>query len=99
MLGSLPTPIRIFSLAARLSQVCKRFQNGDEEPPVPNTLALSKCADLIHAVVPIASAHERQSMGTQLIAVLQRSNTVFVDGTSLLTHRGQVEIFLLIFGK
>src|SRR6185295_19777560 len=63
------------------------------------TLTLSVDADLIHAVVPITGAHERQSMGTQPIAMLQRTNAVFINSALLLTHRGQVEIFLLLFGK
>ena len=56
-------------------------------------------AYLIHAVVPITGAHEGQSVGTQPIAVLQRANAVFVNGASLLTHCGQVEVFLLLLAK
>src|SRR4029453_14567061 len=70
LLGSLPAPMGIIGLAALLSQFCKRAQYTDEEPPLPNALALPVNTHLIHAVVPIAGAHEGQSVGTQSIAVL-----------------------------
>ena len=99
LLGSLPAPIGIVGLAAPLSHFCKRVQHADEEPAVPDALALSVGADLIHAVVPIAGAHQGQSVGTQPIAVLQGANAVLVNGAGLLTHGGQVEVFLLLFAK
>src|SRR4029453_4157815 len=89
LLGSLPATIGIVGLVAPLRQFCECLQHADEEPSVPNPLALSVGANLIHAVVPVAGAHERQSVGTQPIAVLQRANTVLVDRATLVTHCGQ----------
>ena len=95
-LGSLPTPVRMCCLSAPLGQPRKRVQHRDKEPPVPDALALAVRAHLIHAVVPVAGAHERQSVRPEPIAVLKSAHAVLVERASLLADRRQVEILLLV---
>ena len=40
----------------------ERVQYGDEKPTVPDAFAVAVRADLVHAIVPIAGAHQGQAM-------------------------------------
>jgi hypothetical protein len=71
--------------------------HGDEEPA--ETSRTFSGTDLIHAGVPIAGAHQGQTVRTQPIAVLEGANAVLVNRTGLRTHSGEVELFLLVFPK
>src|SRR5881227_3366940 len=69
-LGPLPAPGRTRRVANLVGQVRERLQHGDEEPAVPDTLALAVGTDLIHAVVPVAGAHQGQTVRPEPVALL-----------------------------
>ncbi len=48
--------------SARLGERCERLERRMEEPAEPHALAASAGTDEVHAVVPVARAHERQAM-------------------------------------
>ena len=52
-------------IAARLGQVGEPVEAGDQEPGQPDAFALALAADPVHAVVPVAVAHQRQAVGAQ----------------------------------
>src|SRR5262249_39401312 len=94
-LGPLPAPRRPRRVAASLGELCERLQHGDEEPAVPDALTLAVGAYPVHAIVPVARAHQRQAVRPQLVAVLQGADAVFVNGPTLLAHARQVVVLLL----
>src|SRR5262249_20372695 len=69
----------VLLIAAPLGQLGEAPQAHHLEPGDPHTLALATGADLVHAVVPVAAAHERQAVLAQLPAVLQRPLAVLVE--------------------
>jgi hypothetical protein len=52
--------------AARLRQRRKGIQGGVQEPAQPDALAAAVFADAVHAVVPVAGAHQRQAMHAEI---------------------------------
>ena len=73
-----------------------RVSVASDEPAVPDALALAVGADLVHAVVPVAGAHQRQAVRPEPVAVLQRAHAVLVDRPGLVAHGGQVVVLLLV---
>jgi hypothetical protein len=53
-------------------------------------------SDLVHAVVPIAGAHQGQTVRAEPVAVFQRAHAVFVHRPRLPTHLRQVEVLFLV---
>ena len=96
-LGSLPAPGRPRGVAALLGQAGELAQGRQHEPAVPDALALALGADLVHAVVPVAGAHQRQAVRPELQAVLQRSHAVLVHRPGHVAHFGEA-VILLLFG-
>src|SRR5665213_1420933 len=67
---------------------------GDERrvqyPAEPDTLAFAALANAVHAIVPVARAHQRQAAFTHSEAVVKRARAVLVKSGTLLGRLGQV---------
>src|SRR5947209_5077599 len=72
-----------FCFAARLRESGEVRQDRQQKPTVPNALALSGTTHAIHAVIPIAGAHERQSMRSEAESVLQCPHAVLIQAGRL----------------
>src|SRR5207237_146165 len=66
-------------LAASLRERGEVRQESEQEPAVPNALALSAAAHAIHAIVPVAGAHERQSVRSEAATMLQGAHAVLIQ--------------------
>ena len=66
-------------LIAPPRQTGKKLQVLVQEPRQPNALALAVAADQIHAVIPVAAAHQRQLMLAKTQAVVDGTNTMFIE--------------------
>ena len=61
-----------------------------EEEGEPDALALAVLADEVHAVVPVAAAHERQAVLAEAQAVLDGADAVLVErGRTRRTRAGR----------
>ncbi len=67
-----------------------------QQPTQPDALAQSSLADAVHAVVPVATAHQRQAVPADLEAVVQRPGTVFVEGRRLSRELRLEEVFSFV---
>ena len=54
------------------------------------------CADQVHAVVPVAAAHQRQAVRAEAQAVLDRAHAVLVERRRLVRASRQVVVRLLV---
>ena len=71
------------SLISLFAERHKSRQGGVEEPAEPDTLAFAQVADAVHAVIPVAGAHQRQAMFSNVQAAIQRAHAVFKDRRGL----------------
>ena len=71
-------------------------ERRNQKPGEPHTLATSLHADAIHAVIPIADADERQTVGTRRCRLAQRAETVLVDRPLLIARTRQVVDLVLV---
>src|SRR4030065_303975 len=60
-------------------QTGKQLKILDQEPRQPHAFATALLADQVHAVVPVAAAHQRQPVGTEAHAVLEGTHAVLVE--------------------
>src|SRR5262249_31409391 len=88
--------VRPLGIAAGTGQIGKGTQTGDQEPADPDALALATGADAVHAVVPVAGAHQRQAVRTEAQAVLQSANAVLVQAPVLAGPLRQTVIVLAL---
>ena len=66
-------------VAAALGQRREAFDDVDQEPGEPDRFAPAFVADPVHAVVPVARAHQRQAVRADGQAVVDRPGAVLVD--------------------
>src|ERR1051325_4653148 len=85
-------------LFARLDVRCERTERGVEKPTEPNTLALASLADAIHTVVPVAAAHQRQTVFADSKTMIERERAVFVN-RCLLFRDLRLRVVLLLIGR
>ena len=95
-LGPISAPGGLRLVGTAVGDFGERVQYGDEKPTVPDAFALAVRADLVHAVVPIAGAHQGQAVGPELVAVLQGAHAVLVDTAHLLAHARNIVVVFLI---
>ena len=74
----------------------KAFQHVIEEKGKPDTLAFAMFADQIHAVVPIAATHQRETMFAKFQAVLDGADTMFVKRAGFIGALRQIVVRLFI---
>ena len=75
------------------------FLQHDDRPAEPNALAASLSAYAVHAIVPIARPHQRQTMSAESPAVLDGTQAMFQDRGSLLGDLRDAIIFMLLGGQ
>ena len=61
-----------------------------QEPGEPHRFAAALVADAVHAVVPVAGAHQRQAVRADAEAAIDRARAVLEDARRLLADRGRV---------
>src|SRR5205085_3560424 len=66
-------------IIARLANGRELRERRVEKPTDPDALALAPVPDAVHAVVPIARTHQRQSMRARLQTPIKRARAVFVQ--------------------
>src|SRR5262249_22586290 len=71
-------------------------QHTEEEPAVPDTLALAFSPDPIHPIIPIARAHQRQTVSAEPITTFQGTHAMLVDCANVVAHAGKVKVLFLI---
>ena len=71
-----PPARRPGQLAAGLRDRCERGQDGMQEPAQPHALAPALIAHPVHAVVPVARPDQRQPVGADFEAPVERRRTV-----------------------
>ena len=72
-------PRRIAALAS--TTAANSSSTTQQEPAHPDAFALPAGADFVHAVVPIAAAHQRQAMRAEAQAVLDRPQAMLEQRT------------------
>src|SRR5579872_4491084 len=82
-------------LTARLRDLCKFPQNCVQEPREPDALSLAMLSDAIHAVVPVARAHQRQTVAAHIQAAVERSGAMFEQRSTGLRY-SRLEIGLAL---
>src|SRR5262249_14071771 len=83
-----------FAFAARLDQRFELLENRQQEPTYPDTFALTARTYHVHSIVPVATAHEGQTMRTKPEAMLNGAQTVFVERAGL---RSNLRQFVALF--
>ena len=72
------------------------FQHAREEEAEPDALAFAERADTVHAVVPVAAAHQGQTVRARGRSGVDRAQTVLVERGPLRRHaRHAVDVVLL----
>src|SRR5207237_3905172 len=67
-------------------------QHGAQEEPEPNALAPAVGPDEVHAVVPVARAHQRQAMRAEGESPLDGAHTMLVKTRLLWRLLGQIVV-------
>src|SRR5215217_5666067 len=80
------------TIAARFLLSCVHVwrERGDrcvKKPAKPNAFAFAEVSDSIHTVVPIAAAHQRQTMLADREAAIDSTRAMFVNRCRLFGHR------------
>ena len=70
-------------VAVQSGQNGKLFQHVVKKKRQPDAFAFSFFADEIHTVVPIAAAHQRQTVFAEFQAIFDRAHAVFVKRAGL----------------
>ena len=74
------------------SHIGKLLEHVEQEKRQPDAFALAADADQVHAVVPIAAAHQRQAVLAETQAVVDRPQAMLVERTGFFTAVGNVVI-------
>ena len=83
-------------VAASIGQGRERAERRIEQPTEPDALALAECADTVHAVVPVASPDQRQSVTADHQAGIQRAGAVFEQRADFVGHRRKEEAVVFV---
>src|ERR687894_323192 len=70
---------RLVNVTAGISDSSKRRQQGRQEPSKPDALTMTLCSDLVHPIVPVTRADQRQPMGADLEGSGDRARAVLVE--------------------
>jgi hypothetical protein len=93
-----PVARRARAVAARLAERGEGAQDEEQEPADEDALAAAVLADGVHAVVPVAAAHERQPVRPDGQAAVDRTQAVLEERRLLLRHGG-LEVGLELAGR
>jgi hypothetical protein len=79
-------------VAESLRQRAEFLQRIEQEKGQPNALALAFETHQVHAVVPVARAHQGQTLHAFAQAISDGAHAVLVERGAFLAHAGQVVI-------
>src|ERR1700751_3392628 len=82
-----------------MAQRCKVREDGVKEEAQPGAFAASCRSDAVHAVVPIAGANERKTVGSGGKSFVDRSNTMFEECSIFARHSRLTVRFMRICRK
>ena len=74
-------------LLARVGERREGGERGVQEPAEPDALALPQFADAVHAVVPVAGADQRQAVGAERQALIERAGAMLEQSGGLVGDR------------
>jgi hypothetical protein len=94
-LGLLPAGVGEPPVPPGVRQLGESAEDVEEEPGQPDALPAPAAPDQVQPVVPIAAADERQTMGTEGQATLDRPGAVLVDGAHFVRALPEVEAGIL----
>src|SRR5690606_19311638 len=86
---------RAFGVAAFLAKWNEPREEVIEEEAEPDALAAALASDPIHAVIPIARAHQRESVRARRQRAIDRPAAVLVDGSVSAGRLGLQEYLIL----
>ena len=72
-------PIRSLAIASLLGDAGERAQQRYEKPTKPDAFTLAAGAHEIHAVIPVAGAHQQQAALAEVESLEQRAHTMLVE--------------------
>src|SRR4051794_6284527 len=81
------------TVVARFGQRNEGGQGGMQQPAQPDALPETALPDAVHAVVPVAAAHQRKAMAPEFEAVVQRASAVFIEACGLSRDVWLEEVF------
>src|ERR1039458_7798160 len=84
---------------ARIGNFGKLPKNRVQEPAEPDTFSLSLLADAIHAVIPIARAHQWQAMAANRETSIHGTRAMFKQGRAWFRNAWLEIGFVLAFGQ
>ena len=91
-------PIRAAGAVPASTRNRNPFHEGRvQDPREPHTLALAALADAIHAVIPVARAHQWQPMFADRQTLIERPRTVLIERGALFSNIGQ-EVGVVLAG-
>ena len=94
-----PPGLGTFMFTARIRNFGKLPKNRVQEPAEPNAFSLAMLADAIHAVVPVARAHQWQAVAADRETAVQRARAMFKQRRASLRNT-RLEIgFVLALGQ
>ena len=94
-LDPVTAPGRPLRVATAYGKFPECLQHCEEEPAIPNAFPLAAHADLVHSIVPIPGAHQGKAVNPELVAVLQGTFAMLVDGPRLFADGRQAIVFHL----
>ncbi len=83
-------------VAAAAGKLGELRQHVVQEEREPDAFALAVLADQVHAVVPVAAAHQRQAVGAETQAVVDRADAMLVERADVVGNLRQVVVRLLV---
>ncbi len=89
-------PLRERAVAARARDLGESLEHGAQEEAQPDALAAALDADAVHAVVPVARAHQRQAVRAESQPVLDRAHAMLVQARGLRGPAGQVVVRVVL---
>ena len=78
------------------SKIDKLIEHIVKEKRQPDAFAFAFLADQVHAVIPVATAHERQTMGAERQTVVHRPDAMLVECGNFIGNLRQVVVRLLV---
>ncbi len=89
-------PVREHHVAAPPRQVGELREHMKQEERQPHALAPALLADKVHAVIPVAAPHERQSVAAKAQTVFECADSVLVERADVIRHLRQVVVRFLV---
>ena len=87
---------RTFLILARFAERRELCERRVEKPADPDALAFALVPDAVHAVVPIARSHQRQTVHARLQATIKRAHAMLVEAARLGRDCGLRVSFILV---